>query len=62
MKYGFVRKGIAIPSMWHSPEALHGGVIIAVTFPAHRYLHTKLSKYLSVFVGTVLAPTIQSGG
>ena len=38
-------------TLQRAPEALHGGIVIAVAFSAHRGLHTELIKQFLVVTG-----------
>src|SRR4030042_1998481 len=42
-----------------TPEALHGGIIVAIAFPAHGCSHLELIHHLPVFMGAILTPTIR---
>ena len=40
-------------------ERLYHGIVIAITFAAHRYIEAVLRQALLILVGTVLRPTIR---
>ena len=43
----------------HAPEAFHRGVVVAISFPAHRCRHPKPVKQQGIFLGAILTPPIR---
>ena len=56
---GFIPAMVDLLVLEYAPEAFHGGVVVAISFPTHGRLHPEPVKQQGIFPGAILAAPIR---